>query len=245
MTRQLLLRSRDRLIEQRAARVAAAFALEPVLALGAVYQQEGEPVGLLVELELDGALEAIRQWRARDPELAIAAYLSAPAPELWKEAELAGADQVTTRGRAHLALHVCLEDRLSGRRRARRLRLPALADFAGRLGYVGRIGESPVGPIALFHLSGRVWAISDVCPHAGASLCEGELDGEILTCPRHGSQFRVSDGERVRGPADRGVQTFPVIVDSGEAFVELPAASAAAPEAAPADGHSSRGDFPT
>lgn len=221
--RRLLLRVRDPLVAQRAGRVAAANGLESVVLDPADARDDGEPAGLLVELGLPGAVEAVREWRQRCPELAIVAYLTAPTPELWREAEEAGADEVTTRGRADRALATCLEDRLSGRRRARRLRLAPMAEFAGRLGHVGRVDESPAGPIALYHLSGRVWAVSDVCPHAGASLCEGELDGDVVTCPRHGSQFRVTDGERVRGPSDRGLQTFPVVVQAGDAFVELPA----------------------
>lgn len=221
--RELLLRTRDPLVERRAARVAAAMDLQPVVMLGSFPQAEGTPVGLLVELELEGAVEAVREWRARSPDLAIVAYVAMPSSELWREAELAGADEVTTRGRADRALAACLEDRLSGRRRARLLRLAPMAEFAGRLGYVGRVDESPAGPIALYHLSGQLWAVSDICPHAGASLCEGELDGDVLTCPRHGSQFRVTDGARVRGPADVDLQTFGVVVEAGEAFVELPA----------------------
>jgi nitrite reductase/ring-hydroxylating ferredoxin subunit len=223
--RQLLLRTRDPLVERRAARVAAAMRLELVVLLGSFAQSphDGDPAGLLVELELDGALDAVRDWREQVPELAIVAYVATPAPELWREAELAGADEVTSRGRADRVLAACLDDRLSGRRRARRLRLAPMAEFAGRLGYVGRVDESPAGPIALYHLRGRLWAIADACPHAGASLCEGELAGDVVTCPRHGSQFRVTDGERVRGPADTDVQTFAVVVESGEAFVELPA----------------------
>ena len=221
--RQLLLRTRDALVERRAARVAAAMDLEPVLLHGAFPEREGDPAGLLVELELEGSVEAVREWRQRSPELAIVAYVAMPAPELWRQAELAGADEVTTRGRADRVLAACLEDRLSGRRRARRLRLAPMADFAGRLGYVGRVDESPAGPIALYHLGGRLWAVADSCPHAGASLCEGELDGDVVTCPRHGSQFRVTDGARVRGPADVDVRTFGVVVEAGEAFVELPA----------------------
>ncbi len=221
--RQLLLRTRDPLIERRAARVAAAVGLEPVVVHGAFPQPEGEAAGLLVELELEGALDAVREWRARVPELAIVAYLALPDPELWREAEAAGTDEVTTRGRADRVLAACLDDRLSGRRRARRLRLAPMADFAGRLGFVGRIDESAAGPIALYHLYGRLYAVSDTCPHAGASVCEGELAGEVITCPRHGSQFRVTDGTRVRGPADLDLRTFPVVVEAGEAFVELPA----------------------
>jgi nitrite reductase/ring-hydroxylating ferredoxin subunit len=220
--RQLLLRTRDPLVERRAARVAAAIGLEPVVVHGAFPQSEGEAAGLLVELELEGAVDAVREWRARAPELAIVAYLALPDAELWREAEAAGADEVTTRGRADRVLGACLDDRLSGRRRARRLRLAPMADFAGRLGFVGRVDESPVGPIALYHLSGRLCAVSDTCPHAGASLCQGELEGDVVTCPRHGSQFRVTDGARVRGPADIDVQSFPVVIEAGEAFVELP-----------------------
>jgi nitrite reductase/ring-hydroxylating ferredoxin subunit len=183
---------------------------------------EREPAALLVELERVGALESIASWRRRVPDLAIVAFLTAPDPDRWREAERAGADQVTTRGRADLALEHCASDRLSGARRARRLRVAPLADFAGRLGYVGRIEETPVGPLALFHLGGRLHAICDRCPHAGAPLGEGTLDGEVITCPRHGSQFCVLDGERLRGPADQALQTFPVAVESGIAFIELP-----------------------
>ncbi len=32
------------------------------------------------------------------------------------------------------------------------------------------------------------------CTHAGAPLAEGNLDGDLLTCPWHYSQFRISDG---------------------------------------------------
>lgn len=222
--RRLLLRTRDPLVHGRVARVAAELGLQLAASTEAGADAAADAAGLLVELELDGALEAVRDWRRRVPDIAIVGYVATPAAELWRGAELAGADEVTTRGRAHLVLAHCLEDRLSGRRRARRLRLAPLADFAGRLGYVGRVEESPVGPIALFHLSGRLWAVCDSCPHAGASLGEGELDGEIVTCPRHGSQFRVTDGERVRGPADTDVRTLPVVVEAGDAFVELPAA---------------------
>ena len=105
------------------------------------------------------------------------------------------------------------------------MRLAPEQDFAGRLGFVGRVEESPAGPVAVYHLGGgRLCAISDACPHAGASLSEGELDGDIVTCPRHGSQFRVTDGERVRGPADEAVATVRVLVEAGDVFLEFEAA---------------------
>ena len=143
---------------------------------------------------------------------------------MWTEAEEAGADLVTTRGRADRELGRLVADHLSGARRSRRVRLAPEQDFAGRLGFVGRVEETPSGPVAVYHIGGKLHAISDVCPHAGASLCEGELAGDIVTCPRHGSQFRVTDGERVRGPADQDVATVRVLIESGDVFLEFEAA---------------------
>lgn len=227
MPRIVLLRTADPLVARRAAGVVEQMGLQAVLIDPASGQPiepvgAGTVVGLLAELGLNGAIEAIERTRTQDADCTIVAFLSLPEPDLWSRAEEAGADEVTTRGRADRALATHLDDRLSGRRRARRLRLAPFSEFAGRLGHVGRIEETPAGPIALYHLSGRLYAISDSCPHAGASLCEGELDGDVVTCPRHGSQFRVTDGARLRGPADLEVQTFPVVIDSGDAFLELP-----------------------
>lgn len=227
MSRALLVLASDPVVQRRTERVAeaaglTAVALGPDGILAGQAPRASPPAGLIVELELPGALEAIAAWRRREPELAIVAYLVTPSAELWSQAEEAGADEVSTRGRADRVLADCLHDRLSGNRRARRLRLAPMAEFAGRLGFVGRLEETPVGPIALFHLSGRIHAVADACPHAGASLAEGELEGSIITCPRHGSQFRIEDGARLRGPADCELPTFPVVVESGVAFVELP-----------------------
>jgi nitrite reductase/ring-hydroxylating ferredoxin subunit len=222
MAAVILLRTTDALVARRVEVVAVAAGLDTASATTTPLPEPAALAGLVVELGGEGSLEVIAATRSAAPDCTIVAFLSQPDPELWRRAEAAGADVVTTRGRADRALAATLADRLSGRRRARRIRLAPLADFAGRLGYVGRVEDTPVGPIALYHLDGALWAIADSCPHAGASLCEGELDGDVVTCPRHGSQFRVTDGARVRGPADLDVPTFPVVVEVGEAFVEMP-----------------------
>ena len=40
-----------------------------------------------------------------------------------------------------------------------------------------------------------------VCPHLGGPLDAGERDGDVVTCPWHGSQFDVCTGDVVAGPA--------------------------------------------
>jgi nitrite reductase/ring-hydroxylating ferredoxin subunit len=54
--------------------------------------------------------------------------------------------------------------------------------------------------------------LSDRCPHLSAPLHEGDVvdaDGEVhIVCPWHGSEFRVSDGCVVHGPATAPVPRF-------------------------------------
>lgn len=59
--------------------------------------------------------------------------------------------------------------------------------------------------ILLYRERGRVHALESTCPHFGGPLNEGEAQDGIVTCPWHGSQFRLIDGAVCRGPA-----TFPV-----------------------------------
>ena len=46
-----------------------------------------------------------------------------------------------------------------------------------------------------------VRAIGDRCTHRGGPLHEGKVEGDCVTCPWHGSVFRLDDGEVERGPA--------------------------------------------
>ena len=56
--------------------------------------------------------------------------------------------------------------------------------------------------VLLVHAAGVVSAISNVCGHAGGPLNEGAFDDAgCVTCPWHGSVFRVADGHVVHGPA--------------------------------------------
>lgn len=49
-------------------------------------------------------------------------------------------------------------------------------------------------------VTGEVYALNNRCPHMRAHLHESALDGAMLTCPLHGSQFQLADGKVVRGP---------------------------------------------
>jgi nitrite reductase/ring-hydroxylating ferredoxin subunit len=88
-------------------------------------------------------------------------------------------------------------------------------------GLVGNLPDAPGGPIVIFRVDGRLCAIIDSCPHAGASLADGVLEGGVITCAAHGSQFNLQSGQRLRGPADFPVRTFPVVEEGGSVYVEV------------------------
>lgn len=65
---------------------------------------------------------------------------------------------------------------------------------------VARVGDDDV--LLAKTPAGTIAAISNVCGHAGGPLNEGELDAQgCVTCPWHGSVFRLADGHVVHGPA--------------------------------------------
>jgi nitrite reductase/ring-hydroxylating ferredoxin subunit/uncharacterized membrane protein len=56
-------------------------------------------------------------------------------------------------------------------------------------------------PVLILRHKGRLHAISNICAHAGGPLDEGELNGTVVTCPWHASQFDITTGLVKRGPA--------------------------------------------
>jgi nitrite reductase/ring-hydroxylating ferredoxin subunit len=49
--------------------------------------------------------------------------------------------------------------------------------------------------------NGQILALADRCSHRGGPLHEGEVEDGRVTCPWHGSTFRLDTGQIVRGPA--------------------------------------------
>ena len=75
--------------------------------------------------------------------------------------------------------------------------------------------------IALFNVDGTFYAIENTCPHAGGPLGEGDLDGDVVTCPWHGSQFDVLTGKVLGRPAGSDVRSYAVKVERSDVLVEL------------------------
>ena len=42
------------------------------------------------------------------------------------------------------------------------------------------------------------YVADNLCPHMGGNLSKGKLDGTVVMCPRHHSQFDLTDGHVIR-----------------------------------------------
>jgi 3-phenylpropionate/trans-cinnamate dioxygenase ferredoxin subunit len=86
---------------------------------------------------------------------------------------------------------------------------------------VAKLVEVNQKRIALFNVGGRCYAIDDTCPHRGAPLSEGDVEGETVVCPWHGAIFELATGEVKRYPASVGVTTYEVRLEDGAISIAI------------------------
>lgn len=77
--------------------------------------------------------------------------------------------------------------------------------------------------VVIVKRNGSIHALADRCAHRGGMLHEGELDGDCITCPLHGTRFRLDDGAIERGPSAYPQPVFEARINDGR--VEIRAAS--------------------
>lgn len=79
--------------------------------------------------------------------------------------------------------------------------------------------DLPEGTSASVEVEGRsimlrregesVYALDNLCSHAGGLLSRGPVEDGVVTCPLHGSRFDIGDGRVVRGPAHQPQPVLP------------------------------------
>jgi nitrite reductase (NADH) small subunit/3-phenylpropionate/trans-cinnamate dioxygenase ferredoxin subunit len=98
---------------------------------------------------------------------------------------------------------------------------------------VAKLGDIPEGQgrsfrangkiVAVFCRGGEYFAINDVCPHMGASLADGYLEGNAVSCPWHAWRFCIKDGTWLDNPRSNvKTETYPVRVVGDEIQVHVP-----------------------
>jgi 3-phenylpropionate/trans-cinnamate dioxygenase ferredoxin subunit len=109
---------------------------------------------------------------------------------------------------------------------------------------VARIEELKSGAMKAVNVAGReillarvgdnYHAVDNLCTHMKGNLSQGKLEGTVITCPRHGSQFDISNGQVVRwlkgGPMSKigsalklskNLRVYNVKVEDGKISVEV------------------------
>jgi nitrite reductase/ring-hydroxylating ferredoxin subunit len=95
----------------------------------------------------------------------------------------------------------------------------------GKLVTVGRVEELPEGrgatielhegkELALYNVGGHFYAVENFCPHRGAPLADGQLDGHAVECDWHGWRFDLRSGACLNRTAEP-VETYEVVIEDG------------------------------
>ncbi len=97
-----------------------------------------------------------------------------------------------------------------------RVRVLDLAALKPRLPALVSVGGEDV---MLFRRGDEIFAIGNTCPHQGGSLCDGWVEGEIVTCPLHGWEYDLRSGACMTVPGE-SVPRYTVTVEDGAIWLE-------------------------
>ncbi|GAA5612619.1 Rieske (2Fe-2S) protein [Streptomyces platensis] len=99
----------------------------------------------------------------------------------------------------------------------------SVADFPVGEAVRRELGEVPL--LVVRQTGGEIHVLAGRCSHLSGPLTDGTLADGCVTCPWHGSVFRLSDGANVGGPATAPQPSFRVSVEGdGTVYVQLPGA---------------------
>lgn len=109
-----------------------------------------------------------------------------------------------------------------------------------------KVGDLIQGEMRMFKVSGKeilvarfgdeYYATDNRCPHLGGQLVNGNLNGSVVTCPLHGSQFDLKDGSVLKWTNWTGIvskignavktpkklRLYRLIIDNDVISIELP-----------------------
>ncbi|MGA2680612.1 MAG: Rieske (2Fe-2S) protein [Candidatus Bathyarchaeia archaeon] len=75
--------------------------------------------------------------------------------------------------------------------------------------------------VLLANVNGNYYAIGDVCMHRGCQLSKGELEGETVICPCHGSTYDLKTGNFLKGPTKKGEPKYELKVENNDIMINL------------------------
>ena len=101
----------------------------------------------------------------------------------------------------------------------------------------GQMKEVKAGgrDVLLAKVGGKFYVAENTCPHMGGKLAQGKLEGTVVTCPVHASQFELKDGSVIRWTnwpgvvvavtklmrRPRAIKIYPVKMEGDKVLVEV------------------------
>ena len=102
----------------------------------------------------------------------------------------------------------------------RRIDLGGVGDIAD--GEMKLIVVDGTDQVLLINQGGEFTATQGICSHEYFELDKGFLTGDSLTCALHLSRFDLETGDPLDPPAELPLALYPVIVEDGRIFIEIP-----------------------
>ncbi len=75
--------------------------------------------------------------------------------------------------------------------------------------------------ILIANVNGTFYAIGNKCMHRGCQLSKGELEGETVICPCHGSIYDLKTGNFLKGPTKKGEPKYELKVENGDIMINV------------------------
>ena len=76
--------------------------------------------------------------------------------------------------------------------------------------------------IVVININQEFYAIADICSHDDGPLGEGEIEGNKISCPRHGALFDIRNGKALTLPAVVDIPSYPIQIVNGRIEIGLP-----------------------
>jgi nitrite reductase/ring-hydroxylating ferredoxin subunit len=76
--------------------------------------------------------------------------------------------------------------------------------------------------VLVVNVGGEIRALQGICSHEYFELDKGFLTAETLTCALHLSRFDLESGEALDPPAELPLAVYPVVIENGRVFIEIP-----------------------